>query len=73
MKIFAIRDETDDSRQNLAYLLYFETTKCFYIELPDDADQWEVPLILSSFVRKFSSGSFRPTVRILVRSFGKTV
>ena len=52
MKIFAIRDETDDSRQNLAYLLYFETTKCFYIELPDDADQWEVPLILSSFVRK---------------------
>lgn len=52
MKIFAIRDEMDDSRRDLAYLLYFETTKCFYIELLDNADEWKVPLILSSFVRK---------------------
>ena len=52
MKIFAIRDEMDKSKRDLAYLLYYETTKCFYIELPDETDSWEVPLILSSFARK---------------------
>ena len=52
MKIFAIRDETDKSRKDLAYLLYYETDKRFYIELPEDADPWETPLLLSSFARK---------------------
>lgn len=52
MKIFAIRDEYDDTNKDLAYLLYYERSKCFYIELPDDADPWETPLILSSFLKK---------------------
>ena len=51
MKIFAIRDETDAAGKNLAYLLYYETAKQFYIELPDDADPWETPMVLSSFAR----------------------
>ena len=51
MKIFAIRDETDVAGKNLAYLLYYETAKQFYIELPDDADPWETPMVLSSFAR----------------------
>lgn len=52
MKIFAIRDESMQEQIDLAYLLYYEIEKRFYIELPDDADPWETPLILSSFVKK---------------------
>lgn len=52
MKIFAIREESDKEKKDLAYLLYYETEKRFYIELPEDADPWETPLILSSFVKK---------------------
>jgi hypothetical protein len=36
MKIFAIRDEADKEQKNLAYLLYYETEKLFYIELPKE-------------------------------------
>lgn len=52
MKIFAIRDETDISLRDLAYLIYYEKEKRFYIELPDDADPWETPLLLSSFLKR---------------------
>jgi hypothetical protein len=52
MKIFAIRDETDEKQKDLAYLLYYELEKQFYIELPENADPWETPLILSSFVKR---------------------
>lgn len=52
MKIFAIRDETDLSQKDLAYLLYYETPKRFYIELPEDADPWDTPLLLSSFAKE---------------------
>lgn len=48
MKIFAIRDENDRENKNLAYLFYYEREKYFYIEIPDNADPWEVPLLLSS-------------------------
>ncbi len=51
MKIFAIRDD-DNPHKDLAYLLYYETAKQFYIELPDDADPWETPLLLVSFLKK---------------------
>jgi hypothetical protein len=52
MKIFAIRDEADKAQKDLAYLLYYELAKQFYIELPEDADPWETPLLLSSFVKR---------------------
>lgn len=52
MKIFAIRDEFDLTHKDLAYLLYYEGAKQFYIELPEDADAWETPLLLSSFLKK---------------------
>jgi hypothetical protein len=52
MKIFAIRDESDKEKKNLAYLLYYETEKRFYIELPEHSDPWETPLLLSSFVKR---------------------
>ena len=52
MKIFAIRDETMSEQVDLAYLLYYESEKRFYIELPENADPLETPLILSSFVKR---------------------
>ena len=52
MKIFAIRDEVDSGNKDLAYLFYYEIAKRFYIELPDNADPWETPLILSSFAQR---------------------
>lgn len=52
MKIFAIRDEEASVQKNLAYLIYYEREKQFYIELPSDADEWETPLLLSSFVKR---------------------
>lgn len=55
MKIFAIRDASDASKKDLAYLLYYETDKQFYVELPENADLWETPLLLSSFVQKGES------------------
>ncbi len=52
MRIFAIKDETLPSDRILAWLIYYEKAKAFYIELPDDADPWETPPILSSFVKR---------------------
>ena len=52
MKIFAVRNDFAEGKKDLAYLLYYEADKRFYIELPEDADPWETPLVLSSFVKK---------------------
>lgn len=52
MKIFAIRSDSARKAKNLAFLIYYENQKTFYIELPEDADEWETPLILSSYLKK---------------------
>ena len=52
MKIFAIRDEAAETQKNLAYLLYYELEKRFYIELLEETDPWELPLLLDSFVKQ---------------------
>nr|QGT51071.1 hypothetical protein Firmicute1046_1470 [uncultured Firmicutes bacterium] len=51
MKIFAIRSDADKLK-TLGYLIYYEKEKLFYIELPENADPWETPLLLSSFAEK---------------------
>ena len=48
----AIRDESAQNQKDLAYLLYYEQEKRFYIELPENADVWETPLLLDSFVKR---------------------
>ena len=60
MRVFAIKDESLSSAQVLGYLIYYETPKAFYIELPDGADPWDTPLLLDSFVRRgeHSVGSY---------------
>lgn len=50
MRIFAIKSELD--KKDLAYLLYYEKEKRFYIELPENADPWETPLLLASFLKR---------------------
>lgn len=52
MQIFAIRDDELESDKNIAYLIYYEKSKRFYIEIPDDADMWETPLLLSELFQK---------------------
>ncbi len=52
MRIFAIKDESLQADVILGYLIYYELPKAFYIELPEDADPWETPLLLSSFVKR---------------------
>ena len=52
MRIFAIKDESLSSQTVLGYLIYYENAKAFYIELPEDADPWETPLLLSTFVKR---------------------
>lgn len=52
MKLFAVRDDTDPHRKDLAYLFYYESAKQFYIELPDRADPWETPILLSTFAER---------------------
>lgn len=52
MRIFAIKSESDKNKKDLAYLLYYEKEKRFYIELPEDADPWETPLLLTSFLKR---------------------
>ena len=81
MKIFAIRDESVQEQKDLAYLLYYEQAKRFYIELPENADAWETPLLLDSFVKRgettfnsyFSSGSFLLTVRTSERFYATII
>ena len=60
MRIFAIKDENLPPDRVLGWLIYYERAKAFYIELPDDADPWETPLLLSSFVKRgqHSVGSY---------------
>ena len=48
MKVFAIKDDNMGDAV-LGYLIYYKNAKAFYIELPDDADPWTTPLLLSSF------------------------
>ena len=48
MRIFAIKDETMPEEKILGYLIYYETPKVFYIELPDGADPWETPPVLAA-------------------------
>ena len=49
MRIFAIKDETMPQDTILGYLIYHETSNAFFIELPEGADSWELPLLLSPF------------------------
>lgn len=50
MRLFLIKNE--DTNKDTGYLFYYEKTKKFYIELPENADPWEMPLLLDTFIKK---------------------
>ena len=51
MKIFAIR-ESNNRERNIGFLFYYERVKQFYIELLDNLEEWDIPLLLSSLYKK---------------------
>lgn len=51
MKAFAIKDDTVSKSRELAYLLYYEMPRMFFIEISEQTTEWEAPLLLSSFVK----------------------
>jgi hypothetical protein len=52
MRAYAIRDASIDKSCDLAWLLYYEREETFHIEISESVDEWEAPLILSSFVKR---------------------
>lgn len=52
MKIFAIRDASIARDRDLAWLLYYPAADEFHIEICDGVDEWEAPLLISSFVKR---------------------
>ena len=54
MRVFALRDrDSENKRQkDLAYLFYYKKSKQFFFELPQKADPWQLPLLLSSFAER---------------------
>ena len=50
MKIFEILDE--ENKISIGVLLYYEKEKTYIIELQDNLDEWNAPLLLASYARK---------------------
>lgn len=48
MNVYAIRNDKDPSK-DLAYLLYYKKSKQFYIEMLENIDSKELPIILKHF------------------------
>lgn len=51
MRTYVIRDDLYPGK-NLAYLMYYEKEKQFYIEIDEKTDEWELPVSLSPFLKK---------------------
>ena len=51
VKIFAIKSDSTGEKV-LGYLFYYQKVDEFYVELPSYADEWETPLLLSSFAKR---------------------
>lgn len=51
MKILAIKDDTITKNFILGYLFYYENQKSGYIELSDEAGEWDLPIVLEHFAR----------------------
>lgn len=52
MRAYAIRDASIDKNRDLAWLLYYEREDTFHIEISENVDEWDAPLVLSSFVKR---------------------
>lgn len=52
MKSFAIYDAQLERTGPIGYLFYYEKAESFIIELCEDLDEWEAPLLFQAFVRR---------------------
>ena len=52
MKSYAIYDEELDRVSAIGYLFYYEKAESFIIELCEDLDEWDAPLLFQGLVRK---------------------
>lgn len=52
MKSYAIFDEELKRNEPLGYLFYYEKANAFIIELCEDLDEWEAPLLFQGLVRE---------------------
>lgn len=52
MKTYAIRDNERNKNTPIGYLLCYEKAKEYIIELRDDLDEWEAPLLFQKYVRE---------------------
>ena len=50
MKAFVLKDAADNDRK-IAYLIYYETEKRFYLEIADDASYGDLPVSLHIYMR----------------------
>ena len=50
MKIYEIRD--GENEREIGTLLYYEKNRSFIVELNDEVDEWNTPLLFSEFVKK---------------------
>ena len=52
MKVFAIWDDDWENKTPIGYLFCYEKENAFMIELNSELDEWNAPLLFSSFVKK---------------------
>ena len=52
MKSYAIYDKGLEWKKPIGYLLYYERAKAFIIELNEELDEWEAPLLFQGLVNK---------------------
>lgn len=50
MKSYAIYDKALQRENPIGYLFYFEDSKSYIVELCDDLDEWEAPLLFQKYV-----------------------
>ncbi len=52
MKSYAIYDEDLNRESAIGYLFYYKKSKSFIIELQEDLDEWDAPILFQSLVRQ---------------------
>ncbi len=52
MKVFAIWDDDWENKTPIGYLFCYEKENAFMIELNSELDEWNAPLLFTSFVKK---------------------
>ena len=52
MRLFALKDENDPDASVLAVLSCYGASREYYLDMPEGADPWSVPLVLSSFASR---------------------